>query len=113
MWQCTGSSADTRDKQRRERKQTAALAYPEAYEERPWGHPAFKVRGKGFAYMNDEPKRLSWKIDMAEPSRPKERRLKLDDTCRGALVSEHPSGGQPHLAPPRARQRHVCVENRI
>jgi len=28
-----------------------ALAYPEAYEETPWGHPAIKVRGKAFLFM--------------------------------------------------------------
>lgn len=28
-----------------------ALAYPEAHEDRPWGHPAIKVRGKAFLFM--------------------------------------------------------------
>jgi hypothetical protein len=29
----------------------AALAYPEAYEERPWGHYAIKVNGKAFIFL--------------------------------------------------------------
>jgi predicted DNA-binding protein (MmcQ/YjbR family) len=34
----------------------AALAYPEAHEDFPWGHRALKVRGKAFAFMSkDEP----------------------------------------------------------
>jgi predicted DNA-binding protein (MmcQ/YjbR family) len=28
-----------------------ALAYPEAYEEMPWGHHAIKVKGKSFVFM--------------------------------------------------------------
>jgi predicted DNA-binding protein (MmcQ/YjbR family) len=28
-----------------------ALAYPEAYEELPWGHYAFKVKGKSFLFL--------------------------------------------------------------
>jgi predicted DNA-binding protein (MmcQ/YjbR family) len=28
-----------------------ALAYPEAYEEFPWGHSAIKVKGKAFMFM--------------------------------------------------------------
>jgi predicted DNA-binding protein (MmcQ/YjbR family) len=31
-----------------------ALAYPEATEDFPWGHSAFKVRGKAFAFMTAE-----------------------------------------------------------
>jgi predicted DNA-binding protein (MmcQ/YjbR family) len=34
----------------------AALAYPEAHEDFPWGHRALKVRGKAFVFMSkDEP----------------------------------------------------------
>jgi predicted DNA-binding protein (MmcQ/YjbR family) len=34
----------------------AALAYPEAHEDFPWGHRAIKVRGKAFVFMSkDEP----------------------------------------------------------
>jgi predicted DNA-binding protein (MmcQ/YjbR family) len=29
-----------------------AMGYPEATEDTPWGHPAFKVRGKAFAFMS-------------------------------------------------------------
>ena len=29
----------------------AALAYPETVEDFPWGHSAFKVRGKSFAFV--------------------------------------------------------------
>jgi predicted DNA-binding protein (MmcQ/YjbR family) len=29
----------------------AALAYPEAYEEMPWGHHAIKVKGKAFVFL--------------------------------------------------------------
>jgi predicted DNA-binding protein (MmcQ/YjbR family) len=31
-----------------------ALAFPEAYEEFPWGHRAIKVRGKVFVFMADD-----------------------------------------------------------
>lgn len=37
----------------------AALAYPEATEDFPWGHRAIKVRGKGFLYMSLETDRFS------------------------------------------------------
>jgi predicted DNA-binding protein (MmcQ/YjbR family) len=30
---------------------STALAYPEAYEETPWGHSAIKVRGKTFLFL--------------------------------------------------------------
>jgi predicted DNA-binding protein (MmcQ/YjbR family) len=29
----------------------AALAYPETYEEMPWGHHAIKVKGKAFVFL--------------------------------------------------------------
>jgi predicted DNA-binding protein (MmcQ/YjbR family) len=29
----------------------AALGYPEAYEEMPWGHHAIKVKGKAFVFL--------------------------------------------------------------
>ena len=31
-----------------------ALAYPEAYEEFPWGHSAIKVKGKAFVFLGGE-----------------------------------------------------------
>ena len=36
-----------------QRLHAQALAYPEAYEERPWGHPAIKVRNKTFVWCSD------------------------------------------------------------
>jgi predicted DNA-binding protein (MmcQ/YjbR family) len=33
---------------------TRALAYPEAYEELPWGHHAIKVNGKAFLFLGAE-----------------------------------------------------------
>jgi hypothetical protein len=38
------------------RLRKAALAYPEAYEELPWGDHAIKVNGKSFVFL--APKRL-------------------------------------------------------
>ena len=37
----------------------AALAYPETHEDRPWDHPAFKVRKKGFIFMGEGEDTLS------------------------------------------------------
>ena len=31
-----------------------ALSYPETREDRPWGHSAFKVKGKSFVLMGDD-----------------------------------------------------------
>lgn len=36
-----------------------ALAYPEAYEEFPWGHRAIKVKGKAFVFIASEDGTLS------------------------------------------------------
>lgn len=36
-----------------------ALAYPEAYEEMPWGHHAIKVKGKAFVFMAADQARFS------------------------------------------------------
>jgi predicted DNA-binding protein (MmcQ/YjbR family) len=33
------------------RLRKVALAYPEAYEEMPWGHHAIKVKGKAFVFL--------------------------------------------------------------
>ena len=33
---------------------THGLAFPEATEDHPWGHSALKVRGKTFAWLNQE-----------------------------------------------------------
>jgi predicted DNA-binding protein (MmcQ/YjbR family) len=42
----------------------AALTYPDAYEERPWGHHAIKVNGKAFLFLaaNAETFSLSTKL---------------------------------------------------
>ena len=37
----------------------AALSYPETREDRPWDHPAFKVREKGFIFMGEGADTLS------------------------------------------------------
>mgnify|MGYP002629413292 CR=1 FL=1 len=45
----------------------AALAYPEASEDRPWDHPAFKIRGKkAFVFMGAEPDTLSLSLKLPE-----------------------------------------------
>jgi hypothetical protein len=36
-----------------------ALAYPEAYEDLPWGHHAIKVRGKTFVFLAATPEEFS------------------------------------------------------
>src|SRR5881396_767329 len=41
-----------------------ALAYPEAYEEFPWGHRAIKVRGKAFVFQSLEDKRLGLTVKL-------------------------------------------------
>src|ERR1700682_3650320 len=43
-------------KQIEERIRRAALQYPETTEDTPWGHPAFKVRGKAFIFMSGHEK---------------------------------------------------------
>ena len=45
----------------------AALAFPDAYEEFPWGHRAIKVKKKGFAYIarDDEGLSLSVKLPLS------------------------------------------------
>lgn len=47
---------------------TAALAYPESTEDRPWDHPAFKVRGKAFVFMGEHDDRLSLSMKLPESS---------------------------------------------
>jgi hypothetical protein len=37
----------------------AALAYPDAYEERPWGHHAIKVNGKAFVFLASDTETFS------------------------------------------------------
>ena len=46
-------------KESEERLRDLALAYPEAYEEFPWGHRAIKVKGKTFVFIALEEEGLS------------------------------------------------------
>jgi predicted DNA-binding protein (MmcQ/YjbR family) len=39
-------------KQLEEKIRKVAMAYPETTEDHPWGHAAFKVRGKAFVFMS-------------------------------------------------------------
>ena len=41
-----------------------ALSLPEAGEEFPWGHSAFKVRGKTFLFLNKEAAELSLSVKL-------------------------------------------------
>jgi len=42
----------------------AALAYPEAHEDFPWGHRAIKVRGKAFVFMSKDEPELSLSVKL-------------------------------------------------
>jgi predicted DNA-binding protein (MmcQ/YjbR family) len=42
-----------------EKLRKMALSYPETAEEFPWGHSAFKVKGKSFAFMGTEAEELT------------------------------------------------------
>ncbi len=45
----------------------AALAYPETNEDRPWDHPAFKIRGKkAFVFMGEQSESLSLSLKLPE-----------------------------------------------
>src|SRR5437870_2439752 len=50
-----------------------ALAFPETYEEFPWGHRAVKVKGKAFVFMGLEDDRFSLSV-------------KLPRSCESALL---------------------------
>jgi predicted DNA-binding protein (MmcQ/YjbR family) len=41
-----------------------ALGYPETTEDRPWGHPAFKVRGKAFLFLGEDEAELSLSLKL-------------------------------------------------
>jgi predicted DNA-binding protein (MmcQ/YjbR family) len=43
-----------------------AMAYPEATEDNPWGHRAFKVRGKTFLFLSTESSGLSISVKLPE-----------------------------------------------
>ena len=41
-----------------------ALAYPDTVEDHPWGHSAFKVKGKTFLFLYQEPTFLSMSMKL-------------------------------------------------
>ncbi len=41
-----------------------ALGYPEVVEEAPWGHRAFKIRGKTFLFLSAEADHLSFSVKL-------------------------------------------------
>jgi predicted DNA-binding protein (MmcQ/YjbR family) len=43
-----------------------AMAYPEATEDNPWGHRAFKVRGKTFLFLSTESSGLGISVKLPE-----------------------------------------------
>jgi predicted DNA-binding protein (MmcQ/YjbR family) len=45
-----------------------ALAYPDAHEDFPWGHSAFKVRGKAFAFLHADAEGFSMSVKLPESS---------------------------------------------
>ena len=46
-----------------------ALAYPETREDHPWGHSAFKVKGKTFLFLFSEQDLLSLSLKLPESGR--------------------------------------------
>jgi predicted DNA-binding protein (MmcQ/YjbR family) len=46
------------------RLRAAALAYPEAVEDHPWGESAFKVRGKVFMFLHHGPDEISFSLKL-------------------------------------------------
>ena len=51
-------------KESEERLRDLALAYPEAYEEFPWGHRAVKVKGKTFVFLALDEEGLSLSVKL-------------------------------------------------
>ena len=45
-----------------------ALSYPEAHEEFPWGHSAFKVRSKAFCFLHADAEGFSLSVKLPESS---------------------------------------------
>ena len=43
-----------------------ALSYPEAHEDFPWGHSAFKVKGKAFAFLHADADGFSISVKLPE-----------------------------------------------
>jgi predicted DNA-binding protein (MmcQ/YjbR family) len=46
-----------------------ALSYPETTEAFPWGERAFKVKGKTFVFMRDDPEELSFSVKLPKARR--------------------------------------------
>lgn len=46
-----------------------AMGYPEATEDFPWGHSAFKVKGKAFVFMATEDDELSISVKLPKTGR--------------------------------------------
>lgn len=44
----------------------ASVTYPDVAIDMPWGHPAAKVRGKGFAYWHHDDSKLSCSFKLPE-----------------------------------------------
>jgi predicted DNA-binding protein (MmcQ/YjbR family) len=45
-----------------------ALSYPEAHEDFPWGHSAFKVKGKAFAFLHADADGFSISVKLPDSS---------------------------------------------
>jgi predicted DNA-binding protein (MmcQ/YjbR family) len=45
-----------------------AASYPETVEDNPWGHRAFKVRGKAFLFLSGEHPQLSFTVKLPSSS---------------------------------------------
>jgi predicted DNA-binding protein (MmcQ/YjbR family) len=48
------------------RLRARALAYPETHEDFPWGHSAFKVRGKAFAFVHADGEGFSISVKLPD-----------------------------------------------
>ena len=59
-----GKSKQVKDAERRLR--TFALRFPEVREDHPWGHSAFKVKGKTFLFMAVDAGDLSFSVKLPE-----------------------------------------------
>jgi predicted DNA-binding protein (MmcQ/YjbR family) len=64
MHPTTPPSAHTAKQVASLRKQ--ALSYPEAHEDFPWGHSAFKVKGKAFAFLHADAEGFSISVKLPD-----------------------------------------------
>ena len=62
MTRATASQKDA------EALRTYALTYPEAHEDKPWGHSAIKVRGKTFLFLHSAEQEFSLSTKLPESS---------------------------------------------